>query len=113
MRRPDSRIGGGYGGRFTDTAFDGVAQHIITETVMTRKDALSAVHAILLASIAFTALAHVRAVANAQSVATTNESCTVRFATFNASLNRSFAGQLVTDLSTPDNVLGGSSSACL
>jgi hypothetical protein len=29
---------------------------------------------------------------------------TVRFATFNASLNRSFAGQLVADLSTPDNV---------
>jgi len=27
----------------------------------------------------------------------------VRFATFNASLNRSFAGQLVSDLSTPDN----------
>jgi Endonuclease/Exonuclease/phosphatase family len=27
----------------------------------------------------------------------------VRFATFNASLNRSFEGQLVTDLSTPDN----------
>ncbi len=27
----------------------------------------------------------------------------VRFATFNASLNRNFAGQLVTDLSTPDN----------
>jgi hypothetical protein len=27
----------------------------------------------------------------------------VRFATFNASLNRSFAGQLVTDLSTPNN----------
>ena len=27
----------------------------------------------------------------------------VRFATFNASLNRSFAGQLITDLSTPDN----------
>src|SRR5215211_5972915 len=29
---------------------------------------------------------------------------TVRFATFNASLNRNFAGQLVSDLSTPDNV---------
>ena len=28
---------------------------------------------------------------------------TVRFATFNASLNRAAAGQLVTDLSTPDN----------
>jgi hypothetical protein len=28
---------------------------------------------------------------------------TVRFATFNASLNRNFAGQLVTDLSTPSN----------
>jgi Endonuclease/Exonuclease/phosphatase family len=28
---------------------------------------------------------------------------TVLFATFNASLNRNFAGQLVTDLSTPDN----------
>src|ERR671919_478347 len=28
---------------------------------------------------------------------------TVRFATFNASLNRNFAGQLVSDLSTPDN----------
>jgi hypothetical protein len=27
----------------------------------------------------------------------------VRFATFNASLNRNFAGQLVSDLSTPDN----------
>ncbi|HXQ33430.1 MAG TPA: endonuclease/exonuclease/phosphatase family protein [Anaerolineales bacterium] len=29
---------------------------------------------------------------------------TVRFATFNASLNRNFAGQLVSDLSTPNNV---------
>ena len=28
---------------------------------------------------------------------------TVRFATFNASLNRNFAGQLITDLSTPSN----------
>ena len=28
---------------------------------------------------------------------------TVRFATFNASLNRNFAGQLVSDLSTPAN----------
>ena len=28
---------------------------------------------------------------------------TIRFATFNASLNRSFAGQLVSDLSTPNN----------
>jgi hypothetical protein len=28
----------------------------------------------------------------------------VRFATFNASLNRNFAGQLITDLSTPNNV---------
>lgn len=28
---------------------------------------------------------------------------TVRFATFNASLNRNFAGQLVADLSTPNN----------
>jgi len=28
---------------------------------------------------------------------------TVRFATFNASLNRNFAGQLISDLSTPDN----------
>jgi hypothetical protein len=28
----------------------------------------------------------------------------VRFATFNASLNRNFAGQLVTDLSTPNNI---------
>ena len=28
----------------------------------------------------------------------------VRFATFNASLNRNFAGQLVSDLSTPNNV---------
>src|SRR5688572_15210151 len=27
----------------------------------------------------------------------------VRFATFNASLNRNFAGQLITDLSTPGN----------
>ena len=27
----------------------------------------------------------------------------VRFATFNASLNRNFAGQLVADLSTPNN----------
>jgi hypothetical protein len=32
------------------------------------------------------------------------ESLTVRFATFNASLNRNFAGQLVSDLSTPDNI---------
>ena len=29
---------------------------------------------------------------------------TVRFATYNASLNRAAAGQLVADLSTPDNV---------
>jgi hypothetical protein len=29
---------------------------------------------------------------------------TVRFATFNASLNRTFEGQLISDLSTPDNV---------
>ena len=27
----------------------------------------------------------------------------IRFATFNASLNRNIAGQLITDLSTPDN----------
>src|SRR5215207_10547265 len=33
-----------------------------------------------------------------------NEPLTVRFATFNASLNRNFAGQLVSDLSTPNNV---------
>ncbi len=32
---------------------------------------------------------------------------TVRFATYNASLNRSAAGQLVRDLSTPDNVQAG------
>ena len=31
------------------------------------------------------------------------EPLTIRFATFNASLNRNFAGQLVTDLSTPGN----------
>jgi hypothetical protein len=31
------------------------------------------------------------------------KSATVRFATFNASLNRNFAGQLVSDLSTPNN----------
>jgi len=37
--------------------------------------------------------------ANAQDTVTP----TVRFATFNASLNRNFAGQLVSDLSTPDN----------
>lgn len=42
----------------------------------------------------------------AASAAPANESglLTVRFATFNASLNRNFAGQLVSDLSTPDNV---------
>jgi hypothetical protein len=28
----------------------------------------------------------------------------VRFATFNASLNRNFAGQLISDLSTPNNL---------
>ena len=33
-----------------------------------------------------------------------NELLTVRFSTFNASLNRNFAGQLVSDLSTPNNV---------
>jgi len=33
-----------------------------------------------------------------------SEPLTIRFATFNASLNRNFAGQLVSDLSTPDNV---------
>src|SRR5215207_603432 len=33
-----------------------------------------------------------------------NEPLTVRFATFNASLNRNFAGQLVSDLSTLNNV---------
>jgi hypothetical protein len=32
------------------------------------------------------------------------EPLTVRFATFNASLNRNFEGQLISDLSTPDNV---------
>jgi hypothetical protein len=32
-----------------------------------------------------------------------NGPLTIRFATFNASLNRNFAGQLVTDLSTPGN----------
>jgi hypothetical protein len=32
-----------------------------------------------------------------------SENPTVRFATFNASLNRNFEGQLVADLSTPDN----------
>jgi hypothetical protein len=37
--------------------------------------------------------------ANAQDTVTP----TVRFATFNASLNRNFEGQLVSDLSTPDN----------
>ncbi len=31
-------------------------------------------------------------------------SCDVRFATFNASLNRNFAGQLLSDLATPGNV---------
>jgi hypothetical protein len=31
------------------------------------------------------------------------KSATIRFATFNASLNRNFAGQLVSDLSTPSN----------
>ncbi|MDQ3005341.1 MAG: endonuclease/exonuclease/phosphatase family protein [Chloroflexota bacterium] len=36
--------------------------------------------------------------------ASDNGLLTVRFATFNASLNRNFAGQLVTDLSTPNNV---------
>jgi hypothetical protein len=35
--------------------------------------------------------------------ATAAPSSDVRFATFNASLNRNFAGQLVTDLSTPNN----------
>ena len=33
-----------------------------------------------------------------------SESATIRFATFNASLNRNFAGQLVANLSTPNNV---------
>ena len=32
-----------------------------------------------------------------------NDLLTVRFSTFNASLNRNFAGQLVSDLSTPNN----------
>jgi hypothetical protein len=36
--------------------------------------------------------------------ATEGRPAPVRFATFNASLNRSFAGQLVGDLSTPNNV---------
>jgi hypothetical protein len=35
--------------------------------------------------------------------ASDSELLTVRFATFNASLNRNFAGQLVSDLSTPNN----------
>ncbi len=70
---------------------------------MSKTGAYSDIHATILASIAFPALAGVSAVANAQSV-TANEPRTVRFATFNASLNRNTAGQLVTDLSTPDNV---------
>jgi hypothetical protein len=70
---------------------------------MTKAGAHSGIQATILASIAFPALAGVSAVANAQSV-TANQPRTVRFATFNASLNRNTAGQLVTDLSTPDNV---------
>ena len=38
--------------------------------------------------------------------ASANFGSNVRFATFNASLNRATAGQLVTDLSTPDNAAG-------
>ena len=45
-------------------------------------------------------------VVGALPAAATNEgrSVPIRFATFNASLNRNFEGQLVIDLSTPDNV---------
>jgi hypothetical protein len=42
-------------------------------------------------------------IASASAVADDDESRTVRFATFNASLNRGAAGQLFTDLSTPGN----------
>jgi hypothetical protein len=50
---------------------------------------------------AFSGLTLAAVVAGPTAIAT--PSAEVRFATFNASLNRNFAGQLVTDLSTPDN----------
>jgi len=54
-----------------------------------------------LASLAGAALAGTTAF---QASATERHRRTVRFATFNASLNRSTQGALVTDLSTPDNL---------
>jgi hypothetical protein len=50
-----------------------------------------------------TALAAVLAALVLAPSALANRDTDVRFATYNASLNRSFAGQLITDLSTPAN----------
>jgi hypothetical protein len=56
------------------------------------------------ATAALTVLATVAALTAAAPAATASPpGNTVRFATFNASLNRSFAGQLIQDLSTPSN----------
>jgi hypothetical protein len=57
--------------------------------------------ALLLASLLVAPMEAYAASANAP---TFQPPDTVRFATFNASLNRNFAGQLVSDLSTPNNV---------
>jgi Endonuclease/Exonuclease/phosphatase family len=51
----------------------------------------------------FASLLAVVAVALAAAPTAVAENPDVRFATFNASLNRNFAGQLVSDLSTPNN----------
>src|SRR5687767_15958724 len=56
--------------------------------------------ALLLASLLVAPMGAYAASANAP---TFQPPDTVRFATFNASLNRNFAGQLVSDLSTPNN----------
>src|SRR5215211_9361485 len=64
------------------------------------KSVLRLFSAFLLASLL---LAPIGASAASANAAAAQPADTVRFATFNASLNRNFAGQLITDLSTPDN----------
>jgi Endonuclease/Exonuclease/phosphatase family len=65
------------------------------------KSVLHLVSALLLASLLLVPIGAHAASANAPGATVPD---TVRFATFNASLNRNFAGQLITDLSTTTNV---------
>jgi hypothetical protein len=57
-----------------------------------------------LAVIALVPLVAASAASTAPGTASAPSASTVRFATFNASLNRNFAGQLASDLSTPNNM---------